>query len=114
RRASYKVTPAEVIAYLEFRQPSGELLDEDAIMAALAKDAGLPFEKPDPLELDMELIARTMSQPFARRHSCVALRREEGRTIIALDNPSEPQLLHELHTLIPGELSVVVSPKSDI
>ncbi|TXD31762.1 type II/IV secretion system protein [Lujinxingia vulgaris] len=114
RRASYKVTPAEVIAQLEFRQPSGDLLDEDAIMAALARDAGLPFEKPDPLELDMELIARTMSQPFARRHSCVALRREEGRTIIAVDNPYDRQLLHELHTLIPGELSIVVSPKSDI
>ncbi|RAL24903.1 type II secretion system protein E [Lujinxingia litoralis] len=114
RRAGYKVTPAEVIARLEFRQPGGDLLDEDAIMAALASDAGLPFEKPDPLELDMELIARTMSRPFAQRHSCVALRREDGRTVIAVDNPYDRQLLHELHTLIPGELSIVVSPKSDI
>ncbi len=114
RRSRYAVTPAEVVARLEFRKPDGEVLDEDGIMASVADDAGLPFEKPDPLELDMELIAKTMSRPFAARHSCVALRREDGRVVIALDNPYDVHLRHELRTLLPGDLSLVVSAKSDI
>lgn len=114
RRSRYMVTPAEVVARLEFKGADGELVDEDVIMAVVAKDAGLPFEKPDPLELDMELIAKTMSRPFAQRHSCVALRREDGRIVVALANPYDQLLRHELQTLIPSELKLVVSPKADI
>ncbi len=114
RSSHYDVTPAEVISRLGFKKESGEVVDEDAIMMVVAKDSGLPFEKPDPLELDMELISRTMSRPFARRHSCVALRRDEGRVVMALDNPYDELLRHELRTLIPSDLKLVVSPKSDI
>ena len=114
RRSHYEVTPAEVVSRLGFRGADGELIDEDQIMQVVAKDIGLPFEKPDPLELDMELIAKTMSRPFAKRHSCVALRREEGKVVMALDNPYDQLLRHELRTLIPSDLSLVVSPKSDI
>lgn len=114
RKSRYEVTPAEVVARLEFKKDSGEVVDQDVIMAVVAKDVGLPFEKPDPLELDMELIAKTMSRPFAQRHSCVALRREDGKVVVALDNPYDQLLRHELRTLIPTELSLVVSAKSDI
>ena len=114
RDSHYDVTPAEVISRLGFKQEGGELVDEDVIMPVIAEDCELPFEKPDPLELDMELISRTMSRPFARRHSCVALRREEGQVVMALDNPYDQLLRHELRTLIPSELKLVVSPKSDI
>ncbi len=113
-QSHYEVTPAEVVARLGFKKKNGELLDEDDIMQVVADDADLPFEKPDPLELDMELIAKTMSRPFARRHSCVALRREEGKVVTALDNPYDQLLRHELRTLIPSDLKLVVSPKSDI
>ena len=114
RKSRYEVTPAEVVARLEFKKDNGEVVDQDVIMAVVARDVGLPFEKPDPLELDMELIAKTMSRPFAQRHSCVALRREDGKVVVALDNPYDQLLRHELRTLIPTELSLVVSAKSDI
>ncbi len=114
RQAHYEVTPAEVVARLGFRGDDGEMIDESDIMQVVAEDVGLPFEKPDPLDLDMELIAQTMSRPFAKRHSCVALRREEGKVVMALDNPYDQLLRHELRTLIPSDLSLVVSPKSDI
>ncbi len=114
RQAHYEVTPAEVIVRLGFKKKDGELLDEDDVMQIVAQDAGLPFRKPDPLDLDMELIAKTMSRPFAKRHSCVALRREEGKVVTALDNPYDQLLRHELRTLIPSDLKLVVSPKSDI
>ncbi|MFU8804648.1 MAG: hypothetical protein ACNA8W_12615, partial [Bradymonadaceae bacterium] len=114
RRAHYNVTPAEVIDRLEFKTPAGELVDEDVIMSAIAKDAGVAFEKPDPLELDMEVITQTMSRPFAQRHSCVPLRREDGRVVIAVDNPYDQLFLQQLHELIREELVLVISAKSDI
>lgn len=114
RQSRYVVSAAEVIERAEFRRPTGAILDEDEIMRAVAKDAGLPFVKPDPLNLDMELIAKTMSKPFAQRHSCVALRREDGKILIALANPYDQLLRHELRTLISDDLELVVSPKSDI
>ncbi len=114
RRAHYEVTPAEVVDRLGFHDPEGGLVDEDEIMQVIAKDVGLPFQKPDPLDLDMDLIAKTMSRPFAKRHSCVALRREEGKVVMAIDNPYDQLLRHELRTVIPSDLTLVVSPKTDI
>ena len=110
----YDVTPAEVVARLGFHDEQGELVDEDEIMKVVADDVGLPFEKPDPLDLDMDLISQTMTRPFAQRHSCVALRRDEGKVVMAIDNPYDQLLRHELRTLIPSDLSLVVSPKQDI
>ena len=114
RTTHYDVTPAEIVARLGFRSPDGTVVDEDEIMQVVAGDVGLPFEKPDPLELDMDLISQTMSRPFAKRHSCVALRREDGKVVMAIDNPYDELLRHELRTLIPSDLSLVVSPKEDI
>ncbi len=114
RRAHYEVTPAEIIKQFEFVQPSGEVLDEDTIMQVIASDAGLPFEKPDPLKLNAELITETMTRPFARRHTCVPLRRADGKVVVALDNPYDVSLIRDLNTLIPAELSLVVSAKDDI
>ena len=114
RRSHYEVTPAEVLADFEFTMPNGEVLDEDAIMQVIARDAGHPFEKPDPLKLNAELITDTMTRPFARRHTCVPLRKEDGKVVVAIDNPYDQALIRDLHQLIPAELSFVVSSKQDI
>ncbi len=114
RVPDYVVTPAEVVVSFEFRTPSGRVLDEDVIMPIVADAASKPFVKPDPLDLDMELIASTMSRPFARRHTCVPLRKEDGRVIVAVDDPFNRQFLLTLHDTVPGEIDVVVSGKRDI
>ncbi len=114
RTTDYKVTPAEVVANLEFQTPKGEALDEDAIAHVLAKASGRPFVKPDPLNLNSELIAETMTRPFARRHSCVPLKREDGNVVIAVDNPFDKGLIQELEDVVTGPIKVVVSPRSDI
>lgn len=114
RATDYKVTPAEIVSSLEFQTPGGELLDEDAIARVLAKAANRPFVKPDPLNLNSELIAETMTRPFARRHSCVPLKREDGKILIAVDNPFDKALIQQLEDVVAGPIKVVVSPRSDI
>ena len=114
RRALYEVTPAEVLADFEFQMPQGQPLDEDEIMQVIASDSGLAFEKPDPLKLNADVITKTMTRPFARRHTCVPLRKEDGKVVVAIDNPYDGQLIRDLHDLISAELSLVISSKSDI
>jgi general secretion pathway protein E len=116
RRASrHTVGAPEIVASFEFVTPSGQKLDEDRVMEVIADEAGLDFLKPDPLELDMELITGQFSRPFARRHSILPVRREDGRTIYALADPFDRALIQQLRDVTPGgEIGLVVSPKTDI
>ena len=87
RQNRVRVSPAQVLASFEFVNAASRIVDEDVVMQQLAQAAGLPFEKPDPLKLNGEVIAQTMTRPFARHHNCVPLRKEDGRVVIAIDNP---------------------------
>jgi general secretion pathway protein E len=115
RKASRtNVGPAEVVASFNFTTGAERQIDEDMIAELVAKDAGLPFEKPDPLDLDMDLVANTVSQPFALHHSCIPLRRENGRMVFALDNPYDQQLILQLDEISDEPVDFVVAPKGDI
>jgi general secretion pathway protein E len=115
RRAQrYKVSPAEVVEHFQFERPDGRPLTEDAIMKAIADDAGKRFVRPDPLDIDMDLIAGKISQPFAHHHSCVPLKREDGKLLIGVDDPYDRELLRQLHDVTDEPIEIVVSPKSVI
>ena len=45
-----------------------ETVDEDKATQAVAEAVGIPYRKIDPLKLDAQLITRTLSRPFARKH----------------------------------------------
>jgi general secretion pathway protein E len=110
----YQVTPEEVVSHFQFETPDGDTLDEDQIMRVVARDAGVPFERPDPLEVDMDLVAGEISRPFARHHSCVPLRRENGRLVIGVNNPYDRELIQQLENVADEPIQIVVSPKSVI
>jgi general secretion pathway protein E len=114
RQNRVRVSPAQVLASFEFQSPNQRVLDEDVVMQQLAIAAQLPFEKPDPLKLNGEVIAQTMTRPFARHHNCVPLRKEDGRVVIAIDNPFDQQLLEQLRMLLQTDIKLVVSSRSDI
>ena len=115
RRASrHDVGPSEVLANMEFVSPNGRMLSEDVIMQRVAQAARLPFEKPDPLKLNMELITSTMQRAFARHNTCVPLRREDGQVVIAVNNPFDVQLMEQLKLLTQHNLKIVVSARADI
>ena len=115
RRASrFNVGPSEVLADMEFQTPEGARLTEDRIMQEVATWADLPFEKPDPLKLNMELITQTMQRAFARHNTCVPLRREDGAIVVALNNPFDVRLIEQLEMLTNNNLTLVVSSRQDI
>ena len=114
--ARYEVTPAEIISAAGFAHPerSHRKLDEDAIAEALAKESGLAYEKLDPLRLDSDLITKTLSRPFVRRHAVIPLSADESGLRIALTDPFDSMLKQSLSDLVHGPVSYVVTSKRDI
>jgi general secretion pathway protein E len=109
----YEVSPVELVAALGL-QAAGRPLDEDAVSDVVAREAGLPHRKIDPLKLDMQLITRTLSRPYAERHGALPLEWQDGKLVVAVWNPFDRELFESLHQLANAPLVTVLSSKTDI
>ncbi len=116
RQARENITPSQIIASFGYRWPdnTAEPLDEDTILKALAAAAGVEYVKIDPLKLDAGLITRTLSLPFARRTSVLALSCENNRLTVAVPDPHDSQLFEELRILTRMDIQPVLSSRTDI
>ena len=114
--ARYDVSPAEVIAAAHHPHPSqpNRTVDEDLIAEALAGAAALPYLKIDPLKLDNELISKTLSRPFARRHVVVPVGRRGEAVTLAVCDPMDSSLRENLEQAVQAPVDYVVSSKKDI
>ncbi len=114
----YEVSPIEIVAL--FQVPiagrPGELLDQDRISEVAARAAKVPYKKIDPLRLDMNLAARTISKPFATRHCLLPL--EGGGAgaplLVAVANPFDRALFETLERQVNCPIEPVLSAKQDI
>lgn len=114
--ARYTVTPAEIVAAANLPHPDARrnTLDEDAIAEALADASGVPYHKIDPLEIDNDLISKTLSRPFARHHVVIPIRRDGDGLCVTATDPFDGALRETLENLIPEPIHYVVSSKSDV
>jgi general secretion pathway protein E len=62
--ARYDVSPAELVSAAMFPNPDPKQgkIDENAIAKVLAKASGAPYLKIDPLAIDNDLVAKTLSR----------------------------------------------------
>ena len=112
-----ELSPIELVASYEFpdtrRRP--ELIDEDKLAQLIAVDLGMPYRRIDRLKIDANLVTRTVSRPFARRHNFIPLERDpQGAIVVAVGNPFDDDLLDSLRELTRGEISRVVSAPADV
>ncbi|HVI73796.1 MAG TPA: GspE/PulE family protein [Anaeromyxobacteraceae bacterium] len=114
RRA--ELSPIELIASFQFpdARRDGEAVDEDKAARAIAEAAGVPYRKIDPLKLDGQLITRTLSRPFARRHAVLPLERRNGVLVVAAANPFDRELFENLRGLTGTDVEPVLAAPSDI
>jgi general secretion pathway protein E len=114
RRA--EISPVEILASFEFVDASreNELLDEDKVTQVVAQALQVPYRKIDPLKLDAQLITRTLSRPFARKHGVLPLERKNGTLFFAATNPFDRELFENLRGLTGGDVQPVLSSPSDI
>jgi general secretion pathway protein E len=114
--ARYDATPAEVVAAADLQNAKNprRKLDEDSIAEAIAEVSGVPYLKIDPLKIDGDLITKTMSRPFARRHAVIVVGVAANTLRIALTDPNDSALRDSLESLVQRPVEYVVSSKKDI
>jgi general secretion pathway protein E len=114
--ARYEASPAELVAVLRLADASNpkRTLDEDAIAEAIAAAADTPYLKIDPVKVAPELVTRTLSRPFARRHAVIPVARDGDALTLALTDPYDGELRANLEQLLRVPLSYVVASKRDI
>ena len=114
--ARYDVSPAEVVDAARFPHPDPRhgRIDENAVARVLATASGAPYLKIDPLKVDNDLVAKTLSRPYARRHVVIPLAREKDAVVMAVTDPFDTSLRDSLEQLIQAPLRYVVAAKCDI
>ena len=114
--ARYDVSPAELVAAAHFPHPDAKQgkIDENAVAKVLAAAAGMPYLKIDPISVDNDLVAKTLSRPFAHRHVVIPIARERDAIAIAVTDPFDTALRDSLEQLIQAPLRYVVAAKCDI
>ena len=89
-------------------------IDEDILAQLLAQAANLPYEKIDPLEIDMGLVTRMLPKGFAERHLILPLRMNGNVLVVAIPDPYDTQALDEFALATGQSVHPVVSAKRDI
>ena len=112
----HDISPVEIVADFALPVPGrpGLTLDQDKISEICALQCGIRYTKIDPLVLDMGLITRTLSRPYAGRHAVLPLERKEGVLVVAVANPFDDELFENLRSIIGLSIEPVLSSKADI
>jgi general secretion pathway protein E len=110
------VSPIEIVASLNLpdARRANEAVDEDKVAEAVARAADLPYRKIDRLKLDANLVTRTLSRPYARKHGVLPLEKTDQALTIATSNPFDVELFDGLRTLVRSEIRPVLSSPRDI
>ena len=108
----YDVSPAELVAAALFKAPDGRMIGEDKVAEALGRASGTPYLKLDPLRINNELVAKTLSRPFARRHVVIPVSRDREGIVLAVSDPFDSALREQLSQTIDAPLRTVVSANS--
>jgi general secretion pathway protein E len=110
-----EVSAIEVAASLNFTLPGcpGKTLTEDLATEAVAKHAGLPFRKIDPLKLNPEITTQIIPRAFARRSVSIPLERQDDRLTLAVADPHNLEVVENIERM-GYKVTRVLSPKTDI
>jgi general secretion pathway protein E len=90
------------------------MANEVQIAQALAVHAGLPYVKINPLDLDLDVVTRGLSAPFARKHGLVAISKTESTITVAVFDPFAPFPEEDIKRVTGLEVARVVSTRSDV
>lgn len=115
-KKDYPVAATELVDTAQIPHPEapGRWIDEDILAQLLAQAANRPYKKIDKLELDMNLITKSLPKGFARRHLILPLEQKGTILVVAIADPFDTHALEELSRATGRTLETVVSSKKDI
>ena len=88
--------------------------NEVQISQALAAHAGLPHVKLNPLDLDLDVVTKALSGPFARKHGMVAISKTEKTITVAVHDPFAPFPLDDIRRVTGLDVERVVATRTDV
>ena len=84
------------------------------IAKTLAQAAGLPYVKLNPLDLDLDVVTKGLSAPFARKHGMVAISKTDTTITVAVHNPFASFPLDDVRRVTGLEVERVVATRGDV
>ncbi len=90
------------------------IASEIQIAQALAAHAGLPYVKINPLDLDLDVVTKGLSGPFARKHGLVAVSKSGERITVAVHDPFAPFPADDIKRVTGLEVDRVVATRTDV
>lgn len=88
-------------------------LQPDDLMKSLAADAGIPYVLLTDVEPEHSAIA-IVPENIARRHTALPLRQENGRLLVAMDNPFDMEAVTAIERASGRPIKVVAAPRDSI
>jgi general secretion pathway protein E len=92
----------------------GRFIDEELVMRAVANEMNLPFKKLDPLDLDMEVVTKTIPRNFAIRQLLLPFKEENGVVEMASYHPDCQATLADIEQANQIRIKPYIATKSDI
>ena len=89
-------------------------LDEEMIMRAVADEHDLPFKKLDPLDLDMEVVTKTIPRNFAIRQMILPFAISNGMLEVAVYHPDCQAVLDDIEQANQIQVRPSIATKADI
>jgi type IV pilus assembly protein PilB len=89
-------------------------VSEAGLVAILAEQLGLEFVDLSEASIDPSAVGM-VPEPTARRHNCIPLRVEDGRTlVVAMSDPANVVAKDDLRAMTGKDVRVVVATKADV
>lgn len=99
---------------LELPGRKNEFLTEEIIIRSVAEDLELPFKKLDPLELDLEVVTKTIPESFALKHLLLPFAVKNGVLEVAINEPENRTLLEDIERANQIKVRAYLTTKSDL
>ena len=99
---------------LEIGGNKSRILTEEVILRAVSLRKKIPFKKLDPLELDIEIVTKTIPKSFAVNHLILPFDIRNGVLEVVTCNPDNQLVLEDVERATQLKVRPYLSTKSDI
>ncbi|MFZ5758993.1 MAG: GspE/PulE family protein [Thermodesulfobacteriota bacterium] len=115
-RIEDEVDLVDVIVSLNLLVPGQQnvALSEEMIVRAMASDLGLRFKKLDPLQLELDVVTKTIPESFALKHLLLPFAVTNGVLEVAIYDPAKRTLLEDIEKANQIKVRPYLTTKSDL
>jgi general secretion pathway protein E len=106
----------DIIASMKLEMPGGKkkILTEETVMRTVAHHLSIPFKKLDPLELDIEIVTKTIPRSFAISHLILPFEVRNGVLQVVTYDPENKSALEDIEQVNQIKVNPWLSTRSDI